>query len=229
MTEAWRSRWAALALALAGCSNVDAQWQLDHERIIAVRATPPHILAGAQSTIDVFVGHAGAPVEVIPPTAVTVTSPTNLTGIVSGATVTAPDEAMLDQVRSDLGLTATEPVPVELGIEADGFAALKTVYIGDSADNPTLDGLMIDNLPPPTDPTATIAVAANVDIPLFVTADDTVDNVNWLTSCGTMNDFDLHDAFLHVNPSDPQSGQLAVVLRDNNGGVVWQFWSIQAQ
>jgi hypothetical protein len=217
-------------VALGACTgDIDAQWKLDHERIIAVRATPPHVPAGTQSTIDVFVGHKGAPVEVIAPTAVTVMSPESLIDAVTGATVTAPGDTLLNQVRSDLGLGPDDPVPLELEIEADGFEALKTVYLGDTGDNPTLDGLLVNNVPPPTDPTATITVDADVDVPLFVTGDDTVDNINWLTSCGTMNDFDLHSAFLHVNPTDPQSGQLAVVFRDDSGGVVWQVWSIQAE
>src|SRR6185312_5358586 len=104
----------------------------------------------------------------------------------------------LARVRSQLGLGSADPVPVELGIEADGFQALKTVFLGDSADNPTLDGLMVNNAVPPADPAQTIVVPADVDVPLFVNADDVANNINWLTSCGTMNDFDLHDAFLNV-------------------------------
>jgi hypothetical protein len=220
-----------IVVALAACAgDIDPQWQLAHERIIAVRATPPHVLPGAQSTIDVFVGHVGSGVEVVAPTSASVVSPTSLTQIISGTSiVNAPGETELDQVRSDLGLGSADPVPVELEIEADGFEALKTVYIGDSADNPTLDGLLVGSATPPTDPTATITVPANVDVPLFVNADDMANNINWLTSCGTMNDFDLNDAFLHVNPTDPQSGQLGIVMRDENAGVVWQYWSVVAQ
>jgi hypothetical protein len=223
----------ALLVVLAGCAgNIDPQWQLSHERIIAVRATPPHVLAGEQSTIDVLVGHVGSDgsnVQVEPPDTAIVVSPASFADIVSGATLTAPGSDEIDQARTELGLGSADPVPVELGIEADGFQALKTVYVGDSGDNPMLDGLMVNGSVPPSDPTQTIVVPANVDVPLFVNADESVDNINWLTSCGTMNDFDLHDAFLNVGPTDPQIGQLAIVLRDGSGGVVWQYWSIAAQ
>ena len=220
----------ALALFAAACTgDVDAQWQLDHNRIIAVRATPPHIPAGATSTIDVFMGYVGSDVAVVAPDSVAVQSPTSLTTIVSGATVTAPSATTLAQLRSDMGLSGSDPVPLEVEIEAGGFEALKTIYMGDSSDNPTLDMLMVNGQTPPAGSSATIVVPANVDVPLFVNADDTVDNINWLTSCGTMNDFDLHDAFLQVQPSDPQSGQLAVVLRDESAGVVWAYWSITAE
>jgi hypothetical protein len=222
-----KALWLAL---LAGCAgNIDAQWQLAHERIIAVRATPPHIPAGATSTLDVLVGHIGSGVEVTAPTSATVISPAGLTANLTGATFTAPGETQLDQIRSDVGLGPTAPVPVEVEIEADGFQALKTIYVGDSADNPTLDGLLVNSVAPLDQTNALITVPANVDVPLFVNADDDDMNVNWLTSAGTMNDFDIHDAFLHVNPTDSQTGQLAVVVRDQSAGVVWQYWSVVTQ
>ena len=74
-----------------------------------------------------------------------------------------------------------------------------------------------------------IVVPPLTDVHLFVNADDSVDIVNWLTSCGSMHDFDLHKAYLRVEKDDPTSGELAVVLRDAQGGVVWQVWPISAQ
>ena len=53
--------------------------------------------------------------------------------------------------------------------------------------------------------------------------------VSWLTSCGTMHDEDEHHAFVHVLPKDRKDGELAVVVRDPSGGVVWQVWPIVAR
>jgi hypothetical protein len=53
--------------------------------------------------------------------------------------------------------------------------------------------------------------------------------VNWLTSCGEMHDFDLHSAYLTVGPDDPQEGELAVILRDERGGVAWRVWPIRSE
>ena len=64
-------------------------------------------------------------------------------------------------------------------------------------------------------------------MPLSVSAVET-DDVNWLTSCGNMHDFDLPQAHLRVEPEDPQTGELAVVLRDDRGGVTWRVWPIEA-
>jgi hypothetical protein len=220
-----------LVLVLASCTgDIDAQWQLAHERIIAVRATPPHVLPGATSTLDVFVGHVGSGVQVEPPSDAEVLSPISLTTILGAdnVTITAPGLTQLDQVRSDLGLGSDDPVPVEIQITADGFQALKTVYIGDSADNPTFTNLMIDGSDSP-DPSTTIVVPQSTNIALHVDNDPTTYNINWLTSCGTMNDFDLNDAFINVAPTDTQDGQLAIVMRDQSAGVAWQFWPIIAQ
>ena len=55
------------------------------------------------------------------------------------------------------------------------------------------------------------------------------DDVNWLTSCGTMHDYDLPQAYLRVELEDPMEGELAVVLRDARGGVAWRVWPIHAE
>jgi hypothetical protein len=221
---------AGVLVMLAACSgDIDPPWQLDHDRIIAVRATPPHIPAGATSTLDVFLGHKGGPTSVQAPDVTTVVSPTSLASALSGSTVTAPSEAQLAAARTELGLDAGAPVPLELGIAIaqDQLAATKTVWLGDSADNPTLDGLMIQDAPAPPAGTM-LTVPSLTDIHLFVQADDAIDIVNWLSSCGSMHDYDLHKAYLRVEKKDPTSGELAVVLRDGQGGVTWEVWPISA-
>lgn len=220
-------RLVLLALLGACASDVDPPWQLDHDRIIAVRATPPHIPAGATSTLDLFVGHKGAPTSVQAPDVATVVSPMSLAGALSGNTVTAPSEDRLAAARVELGLMPTDPVPLTIGVAvaADQLAATKIVWLGDSADNPTLDGVTVGDVVPGS----SIVVPTLTDVHLFVQADDSVDIVNWLTSCGSMHDFDLHKAYLRVEKDDPTTGELAVVFRDPKGGVVWQVWPISAQ
>lgn len=216
-----------LCFATACANDLDEQWQLDHDRIIAIRATPPHVPSGQMSQLDVLVGHKGAPVSEQKPDSVAVVSPQSLASAASGSTITAPSEAQLASVREELALAPGAPVPLVVGISAAGFPATKTVWLGDSGDNPLLADLTVNGSAPP--PATAIVVPPDQDVPLFVNADDAVDAVNWLTSCGTMHDFDLHAAYLHVEPDDPQQGQLGIVLRDANGGVTWQIWPIVAQ
>jgi hypothetical protein len=218
-----------LLVLLAGCfGDIDPEWQLDHTRIVAVRATPPHIPAGATSQLDMLVATKGASTSTPPPDGVIVVSPISLAGALSGTTVTAPSDDQLAAARTQLGLMPGAPVPLQLGIAYGSLVATKTVFLGDAADNPVLTNVTIGGTPAPA-AGQMITVPPDTDVHMSVDADDTVMLVDWLTSCGTMHDFDLHASYIHVLPDDPQSGELVLELRDNAGGVTWSVWPIAAQ
>jgi len=224
---------SALVSVMMGCSDdTDPPWQLDHDRIIAVRATPPRVAAGEQATIDALVGFRGAPVAELAPDSVTVESPASLAATVSrgsaGWTVTAPSAEQLAAARGELGLAAGALVPLSIraGYTQSGLFATKTVWLGGDATNPTMTGVTVDR----GDPGDTeIVVDPLVDVPLSIGFDDVRYDVTWLSSCGTMHDFDLPTAYLRVEADDPTSGQLAVVVRDDSGGVGWRIWSIRTR
>jgi hypothetical protein len=226
----------AILLVLAACADKsDPRWQLDHDRVVAVRATPSHIPAGAVTTLDALVAHADGPTDMEAPTVAQVspTAPAVLAGTLvsfdAGAWhVTAPSEATLDAARAALMLDAGAPVPLDIGMTFGSapLVALKTIYLGDSADNPTIADPMVNDVA--VTPADSLVIPTDTDVPLSVTADDMA-MVNWLTSCGTMHDDNEHAAFVHVLPADPMMGELAVVVRDPDGGVAWQVWPIQAQ
>ncbi|HET7500270.1 MAG TPA: hypothetical protein VFK02_04680 [Kofleriaceae bacterium] len=227
---AWGLALAAAATACTG--DLDPPWQLDHDRIIAVRATPPGIAAGGTSTLDALLGHKDAGTTVAPPEAARVVSPASLSDVLAQSggqwTITAPGEDRLAAARAELGLKATDPVPLEVGVSYAGqtLVATKAVALGVAADNPTLDGVMLDGKPASD---AELVVGKLVAVPLSIHADDNEFDVTWLTSCGTMHDFDLPSAHLEVEADDPDAGELAVVLRDARGGVAWSVWPIHAQ
>ncbi|CAN5901819.1 hypothetical protein BH11MYX3_BH11MYX3_01730 [soil metagenome] len=225
-------RLAILALLGACTSDVDPPWQLDHDRVIAVRTTPPRILSGETAAIDALIGRTGdVPVE-RGPDAVMVVSPvalqSTLTHPASGWTVTAPGEPQLAAARTELGLAAGEPVPVRLRMTFDAppLVGLKVVWMGEHAENPVIDPVLVngsavpDNTPLVVDPVT--------DIRLDVQFDDSY-VVNWLTSAGEMHDFDLPGAYLRIEPETPPSGTLAVVVRDDRGGVAWKLWPISTR
>jgi hypothetical protein len=232
-------KYLVLVALLIGCNgDLDEPWQLEHDRIIAVRATPPRIMPGEQSRIDLLLGFAEMPVVERGPDFATIVAPMSLADTleVGTWTVTAPSEERLAAARVELGLMPGAPVPLQVGVgvmwpyevaSVDGrtFGAAKTIWLGDSAANPELTGMMINNTPPGDE----LVVPKEDKVPLFIEADDTVDIVNWLTSCGEMHDFDLHSAYLKVLPDQPQDGQLAVVRRDDRGGVSWRVWPIRAE
>jgi len=230
-----RSALAAIAAMAVGCTgDVDPPWQLDHERIIAVRATPPRIASGDRAVLDALLGFKGAPVAEEAPDTAAVVSPASLAGAVARDgerwIVTAPDEAALVAARSSLGLAAGAPVPlvVRVSYAAGALVATKTVWLGARGADPTMPDVMIDGASAAAT-AAELVVAPLVDIPLSVPLDDVSYDVTWLSSCGTMHDFDLPAAYLHFDADDPTEGQLAVVIRDATGGVAWRVWPIRAQ
>jgi hypothetical protein len=222
----------AAAVAAAGCTgDIDPPWQLSHNRIIAVRAEPPGITAGQTARIDALLGHKGAMTSVATPELAAVTSPMSLSGVLSVSdgswTVTAPSDDRMAAARSELKLADGAPVPLEIGVSYDGqsLVATKTIMLGQAAANPTLNSVTINGQPPADQ----LTVGKLVKVPLAIDADDVNFDVTWLTSCGTMHDFDLPNAYLKVEADDPDTGELGVVLRDAHGGVAWQLWPIQAQ
>ncbi|HEY0989628.1 MAG TPA: hypothetical protein VGD80_21320 [Kofleriaceae bacterium] len=223
------------AIAAVGCTgDLDPPWQLDHDRIIAVRATPPGVAAGESATLDALLGHKGAPTRVAPPELATVVSPASLADVLrfDGASwvVTAPSEQRLAQVRAELMLAADAPVKLTVGVsyQAQALFATKVIELGRAATNPSLVSMnmKIDGAPAGS---AEIVVQPLVAVPLSIDADDAHYDVTWLTSCGTMHDFDLPTAYLKVEAEDPTSGELAVVLRDDGAGVAWNVWPIRAE
>jgi hypothetical protein len=222
-----------MALLAAACDgDLDPPWQLDHDRIIAVRSTPPSVLSGERAEIDAFIAAKGGPTRLASPELATVISPPSLAGALTTENgkwfVTAPDEAALAAARVELGLEPGDPVPLQLGVSFNGQAlvGLKSVKLGVSGVNPVLAPMTIDGAPAPASDVE-IVVGSLVDVPLEIAALET-DEVNWLTSCGTMHDFDLPKGYIRVEEDDPLEGELAVVLRDELGGVAWQVWKIRA-
>jgi hypothetical protein len=223
-------RRATLAVALAlsavtgACTDdIDPPWELDHERIIAVRATPPGLTAGQTARLDALIGKKGAKTLVAVPEQAIVTSPASLADTLSfdgtDWVVTAPSADRIAAARSELQLAADAPVPLVVGVSYAGqtLVATKTVELGRAGDNPALVNVRIDDAPAGT---AEVVFDAANKLRLSVDADDVDFDVNWLTSCGTMHDFDLPSAYIKVEVDDKTSGELALVVRDAHVGGV---------
>jgi hypothetical protein len=222
-----------ILVALAACGgDLDPPWQLDHDRIIAVRATPPAILPGEQAEIDGLLAVKGGPTVEQVPELVGVLSPMSLASAVAFEggkwVVTAPDEAALAAARTELELPADAPVPLQLGVSYAGqtLVGLKSVRLGATAENPTMPVPMVAGAPAP-EPGQPIVIDAAVETVLSIEV-PVEDEINWLTSCGEMHDFDLPQASIDFEADSPHDGELARERRDETGGVVWQVWPISA-
>lgn len=229
-------RLCLVALLLVGCIEpVDQRWDLDHDHVVAVRATPPSIMPGERSKIDALLAHEGkAPTVGVPiGMAAGVEEGDPLQNIVGqsrfdGWLVTAPSEETLAAVRTRDGLAADAPVPVTIimafpGTGDDYRYATKTIYLGASGLNPSAPAMAIDGQPAADQ----LIVPIKQDVYVSVNVEPG-SRVNWLTSCGSLFQDDVATAFLRVLPEDRTEGQLAVVIRDAQGGVAWRVWPISA-
>ena len=223
-----------LAVFLVGCAgDLDPQWQLDHDRIVALRAEPPGIAAGEQSVISGLISLKDVGTMEAAPEAAIVASPQSMAGVVtfdSGRwVVTAPTEDRIAAARNELGLAPDAPVPVIIGVSyaQQTLLATKTVTLGMALQNPQLGDVLIGGAPAPA---ADVVVPATGDVMLSTAIDNDTQDINWLTSVGEMHDFDLSDARLTLADDDDRStGSLAVVVRDEVGGATWRVWPIRKQ
>ncbi|MBA3542112.1 MAG: hypothetical protein H0T79_21030 [Deltaproteobacteria bacterium] len=222
----------SLSLFAVGCAaDLDEQWDLDHDRIIAVRATKPGLLPGEQTELIGLIGRDGDKTFEQVPQIAGVVMPMSLAGAVTFDRgqwlVTAPSAEQIDAARTELGIPAGMPVPLTVGLSyAEGDKlAVTTVRLGVDGVNPVIGSPMVDGKP--AAPGVELVVDSLVDVRLSVTLAEKLE-VNWLTSCGQMHDFDLPEAYLRVEQDDPTEGELAVVVRDRLGGVDWMVWPIRA-
>jgi hypothetical protein len=236
-----KSALIASALALAACGgDVDEQWQLDHDRIIAITLSKPGLLAGEQAEITGLLGHKGGPTTTGSPIAVVVPdvpgetpAPDALKNVVSSDAsgrwfVTAPDDATLDAVRTQEGLMPTDPVPLQLGVAySDTLTALTLVRFGVDSPNPEIVAPTLNGMP--LEAGAMQTIDSLVKNPLSITIPETTD-INWLTSVGDMHLFDLpQSAYIKVESDATMfDGEMGVVIRDRLGGVAWQIWPLHA-
>jgi len=221
-------RYAAALLLLAACIDpLDPQWQLDHDHVVVARATPPRIHAGDTTTLDALVAHAGGPATVESPLSAT-TSAGTMRQAGDTWTLVAPDAATMAR----LGMPVDGPVPVEVVMSfAHGtdralapIEVKKTVWIGDPSTNPDMPAITVAGAP------AGDAIVVPLDRDVYLSTTVPAGwHVNWLTSVGTLHQDDQPTSYLHVVKKDHQSGELACVVRDDQGGVAWKVWPLRTQ
>lgn len=234
-------RWLLL-LALPACVDaIDPRWQLDHDHVIAARATPPRIRAGENTALDALVAHEHSEVTIEAPMTAEVARTAGpdfsryLVHQPNGEwTLLAPDAEMLASARPAMGLPDDAPVPVDVMLTfahggtdraaLDAYRVKKTVWLGEPSTNPMLAAVTIDGAPAGDD--VVVPVGRDVYVSLDAPAGT---RVNWLTNVGQLFQDDVATAYVHVAPEDRHDGQLVVVMRDLEGGVAWRVWSMRAE
>jgi hypothetical protein len=218
----------AWVLLLSSCADeTPPPWQLDQDRIVAVRAEPPGLAPGQTARLQALLAMAGGPLRVVEPRGAS--APTAPAGLFVAVhfnldhwEINAPDEERLAEARAELGLTASAPVPLDVIMQFAGpLYAEKTVWLGAAHDNPELPRVTFGGRA-----ASDLALSAPGEIELLIEASERR-HVRWLTSCGELVGHDQPSATLRV-PS-ACDGELVVVVRDDRGGVVWSVWSLRAR
>lgn len=212
----------ATVACLAACTPeaTDPPWSLDHDRVVAVRAEPPHIAPGEVALLEALVAHAGGPLTTAAP--LTASSPTAPGGLFVAVhfyfdhwQIDGPEQSALDVAREELGLPAGAPVPLDVVMQLPGpLYAQKTVWLGDTHANP---------------PAPAFALAGPLRVGEEIALDHEVPpgwSVRWLTSCGSL----ARDTTPHATLSfdEPCDGELVLVVRDPSGGTTWQVVALRA-
>ena len=110
-----------LLVLTTGCiDRIDERWQLDHDHVIAARATPPRIEPGGATNLDALVAHKDSGVSIENPLS---------------AELAAQAADSVD-ILLTFPLSAGEPARVK-----------KTVWLGEPTENPVVPPVTIDGVP----------------------------------------------------------------------------------
>jgi hypothetical protein len=145
-------------MLLAGCVDAaDPPWQLDHDRIVAVRTEPAGVAAGEVAAISGLLAHRRGPTSEEAPIIVTALTPHELFTAV---------HYNLDHFEIDGPALAT-PTPLTIEMRfAGGEVATKIIWLGQHRENP--------------------AATATVPDPFPLHEDVDLGPGEWFTSCGTL-------------------------------------------
>jgi hypothetical protein len=236
-----------LASSLAGCiDDLDPRWTLSHDHVVAVRASLPGVMPGEAALLDALVAHDDGPTTLEEPLqAEALLAPISLSGVVytDGGRwyVGGPPEETLAVARVDLGLPEGAPIPLDVYAAfdrpgGDPMYAKKRVWLGKTLRNPpqptaSMDGSVMPDIEtegPRAGLAPEIVVPKKTDV-YFATTVAADWRTNWLSSCGTLFQDDVATSFLRVDDGDSADGELAVVVRDPDGGVAWRVWPIHSE
>lgn len=233
-----------LLVALPACiDDLDPRWTLQHDHVVALRASPPAIEPGESAMLDALVAHADGPTTLeVPIEAAALQAPPSLEGAVytDGGRwfVYGPSAETLAIARTELDLAADAPVPLDVYAAfarptGDAMYVKKRVWLGTTADNPAPPLAAVDGTPMPEvvidGPRAglapEIAIPRATDVYVSTMLDATL-RANWLTSCGELFQDDVATAFVRLD--EPCTGELALVVRAPDGGVAWRVWPLRS-
>ena len=245
---------AALAAATALCTgcadDVAEPYQLSHPRVLAIRAEPAVIPAGATARLDVLFSDGASPPRLATAEELTFTLPPELeelqlgpqlAGLLvrepQGWVVRSPDEATLAAARAQLELPAGAAVPLPIDVAVDGASdspdaepllAQKIVSFGTIVGNPeppvlTLDDQQITDgvrIPHGAELSLSAAVPAAATDSPLAEPPGEI-TYRWFASFGELRRYTQPLALITAESDERGPGSLLVIARTAAGGVSW--------
>jgi hypothetical protein len=222
------------ALSAGGCNDLSQPWELDHARVLAIRATPPTVAPGQLVEVTALVLTADLTIAELGPEVVRVDQPYDqlLSPTPRSPTLLAADQAIVDQARTLLTLAQTEVIPVPVSIQLqlpdsagvlEPIDSIKTVRVGGFAENPVAPTVALNG-----DAVSQLQMSLQVKQRYVLEANVPTDNVNyaWFTSSGELKFPQASRAELVIDK--PGTGTILVIARDDKGGVSWNQLSFSA-
>ncbi len=203
---------ALLVLGLAACDDMSAPADLDREQVLAIRSTPKTPVAGESVVLDSLLAGPDGPF--------TGDTTWELAAPAPGLSIaTLKDGRAL--ITADEGFAAEAPIEVYAAIaRPDGpeLLALKNISVSTTAGaNPQIAALNVAGMSAPENGSLTVTrgeTALAGDAPADAL-------VAWYTSIGEIQYYRDAETSIEITEDDAESGWLAVVVRDNAGGVAW--------
>jgi len=210
---------AALMVLSGACSDLSTPADLDREQILAVRATPRVLLPGGSVVLDTLVSGPNGPLVGIESYQLSIDVPG-----VSVAT-TPSGQTLLSCVD---GLVVEQAIELDLSIELpDGqvLLAQKSVAVDNrDVDNPHIGALLVNGAA--TEPGQVVRESLG-DIAIAVESESAT-SVAWYTSIGEIRYYRSAETTIELAEEDVGEGWVAVVVRDDEGGVSWQSFQLEA-
>jgi hypothetical protein len=188
----------------AACNTSSDPYSLNQAQILAVRSEPAHAAPGASVRIDVLASDEAGNVFVTVPDHVDA----------GGLPVMRGSDGWYVQGPA---MPAAPTANVELTVDGQVLPATKQLLFQDDRPNPSVTTMQVDG-----SASEAIAVAKNAKTTLGVAASgDGTFAYAWYTSLGKLEHYRSANATFDAN--EQGDGAVAVVVRDDQGGVAWQI------
>lgn len=223
---------AAIAGAAGGCADLPAPAEITEPEILAVRVVPASVPPGGETRVEIFAADTEGPLEAV-------SSSWEVGEGIGGAPplggmATAAGEAPIYAAPDEVGAEHIPPLAVlegEIELPQRDVSAVKTVLVGEEAENPSIERVALDGQEAEGGHAASAGAEIELDVEADIPLEDPGD-VAWAATAGEIEPF-LRTPVTWTLPEDAAGeAWLYVVVRDGQdggGGADWRALQIDIE